>query len=129
MKNEWLNERLIIKSYTKKIREKNMRCAIDFDENKPLMEQNVSAWGEMQSLKEEPSYKESDIKDEKDKEFFKGYKSALDDVCNVLDNFVMDERISEDNSLDIQQWLAGELCMQLFSILDNQACEEMSEEE
>lgn len=104
-----------------------MRCAIDFDENKPLMEQEVRTWGEMQSLEEEPGYKESDIKDVKDKMYFMGYKAALDDVCNVLDNFVVDGELDEETSFDIQRWLSGELCMNLFSILDNEYCEEDDE--
>lgn len=35
-----------------------MRCALSFDENKELMDQKVAAWGEMQSLEEDPVYKE-----------------------------------------------------------------------
>ena len=92
-----------------------MRCALDFDENKPLFDQNVNAWGEMQSLSEEPSYREEDIKDDKDKEFFRGYKYACDEICNYLEDL-------DDNELsnDIQTCMAGNIAMQLFSILDNQ---------
>ena len=35
-----------------------MRCALSYDENKELMDQKVAAWGEMQSLEEDPVYKE-----------------------------------------------------------------------
>lgn len=35
-----------------------MRCALSFDEDKSLIDQKVSSWGEMQSMKEEPAYKE-----------------------------------------------------------------------
>lgn len=101
-----------------------MRCAIDYDENKPLIEQEVKAWGEMQSLKEEPAYKESDIKSANAKAFFLGYKAALDDACSVLDNFVDFNEIEEETSERMQQWLAGDMCMQLFSILDDESCEE-----
>lgn len=101
-----------------------MRCAIDFDENKPLLEQEVKAWGELQSLKEEPCYKESEIKDKNDKQFFMGYKAAMDDVCNILENLVMDGNLKKKKSEMIQMFMSGELCMNLFSILDNQYCEE-----
>ena len=97
-----------------------MRCAIDFDENKLLMEQNVRAWGEMQSLKEEPNYREEDIRDERAKNFFQGYKMALDDVCAVLGCCVEDGTISEEDSEEIQGLMGGDLCELLFSILDNQ---------
>lgn len=40
-----------------------MRCALSFDEDKDLIDQKVAAWGEMQSLKEEPCYREEDIAD------------------------------------------------------------------
>lgn len=103
---------------------KRMRCAIDFDENKPLVDQEIRAWGEMQSISEEPCYKESDIKKEKDREFFFGYKAALDDACNVLEQFVEFGDLDEATSEEIQCYLSGELCMQLFSILDNEYCEE-----
>lgn len=51
-----------------------MRCALNFDSEKDLVEQDLSAWGEYQSLSEEPSYKEIDIVSEREKNFFKGYK-------------------------------------------------------
>lgn len=105
-----------------------MRCAIDFDENKPLADQNVRAWGEMQSLEEEPEYKEEDIKGIPEKNFLHGYKCALDDVCNTLANFVEDGQLPEAVSNEMQLWFGGDLCMQLFSILDEEACEEDEEE-
>lgn len=97
-----------------------MRCALCFDENKDLTEQKLSAWGEMQSLEEDPGYKEEDIKDEKQKEYFFGYKMACDEFCKNLDNAVEDEMISEEASEHLQALMSGELAMQLFSILDYQ---------
>ena len=101
-----------------------MRCALKWDEEKDLIDQKLSAWGEMQSLTEEPHYKEDDIKNEKDKEFFFGFKMAFDFVCNILDNMVSDEEITEEISEEIQKYFPGELAMQLFSILDHQPQEE-----
>lgn len=97
-----------------------MRCALSFDKNKDLVEQKLSAWGEMQSLEEEPAYKEEDIKDEKEKEYFAGYKMACDKFCMDLDNMVEDEMISKEASDHLQALMAGSLAMQLFSILDYQ---------
>ena len=97
-----------------------MRCALSFDENKDLVEQKLSAWGEMQSLEEDPAYKEEDIKDEKQKECFIGYKMACDEFCKDLDGMVEDEMISEEASDHLQALIAGSLAMQLFSILDYQ---------
>ena len=101
-----------------------MRCALQYVSDKPLNEQSINAWGEMQSLKETPCYREEDIKDEKEQEYFKGYKMAVDDFCTILDNQVFDEVITEEQSDEIQKFLPGELAMLLFSILDNQASEE-----
>lgn len=97
-----------------------MRCAIYFDESKPLAEQEVMAWGETQSLDEEPSYKESDIKDEAQEKRFEGYKTAFDDVCTDLDNLVSDGVISEYQSGEIQNRMCSDLGRTLFSILDNE---------
>lgn len=97
-----------------------MRCALSFDENKELINQKVAAWGEMQSLEEDPAYKEEDIKDEKEAAFFRGIKTAMDSVCHDLENLVEEEEISEEASDELQALMAGELAMQLFSILDNQ---------
>ena len=97
-----------------------MRCALSYDENKELSEQSLSAWGEMQSLDEDPGYKEADIASEKERAYFKGFKAACDSVCHDLDALVDDEEISEEASGNIQALMAGELAMQLFSILDYQ---------
>lgn len=97
-----------------------MRCALSFDENKELIDQKLAAWGEMQSLEEDPAYKEEDIKDEKEAEYFRGFKAAFDVVCKDLESLVEDEDISEEASDEFQAIMAGELAMQLFSILDNQ---------
>lgn len=97
-----------------------MRCAVDFDESKPLYDQEVRAWGELQILTEEPEYKESDIKSKSERDFFDGYKYAFDDVVNILENLVDVEDISEEVSEQIQDWMSGKLCEMLFSILDNE---------
>lgn len=97
-----------------------MRCALSFDENKELMDQKVAAWGEMQSLEEDPAYKEEDIKDEKEREYFLGYKMACDEICKDIDNLVEDEMMSEEAYNHLQALMAGSIAMQLFSILDNQ---------
>lgn len=101
-----------------------MRCAIDFDENKPLREQEIKAWGELQSLKEEPAYKESDIKNDKSKNFFLGVKYAFDEVRTALDNLEEYEELNEDQNKIIQAHMSGSLCEILFSILDEEYCEE-----
>ena len=97
-----------------------MRCAIDFDENKELLNQNVNGWGEFQSLVEEPSYREEEIKSVENKEFFRGYKMALDDVCRNLEILVDDEVISQEASDEMQAYLSGDLWELLISILDNE---------
>lgn len=97
-----------------------MRCALSFDENKDLIDQKLSAWGEMQSLEEEPAYREENIKDEEQKEYFFGYKMAVDDMCKNLNMLIDSGDISEDASDELQAYMAGELAMQLFSILDYQ---------
>lgn len=95
-----------------------MRCELQFDAEKKLINQNVSAWGVMQSLNEELAYKEEDIKDKEDAEFFRGYKSAIDEACNLLDTMVEDEELAEDVSEHLQRCLAGSIVELLFSILD-----------
>ena len=97
-----------------------MRCAIDFDENKELLNQNVNGWGEFQSLVEEPSYREEEIKSVENKEFFRGYKMALADVSRNLEILVDDEVISQEASDEMQAYLSGDLWELLISILDNE---------
>ena len=97
-----------------------MRCALSFDENKDLIDQKLSAWGEMQSLEEDPAYKEEDIKDEKERQYFFGYKMAVDDMCKNLNMLIDSGDISDEGSDEFQAYMAGELAMQLFSILDYQ---------
>lgn len=97
-----------------------MRCALSFDENKELIDQKLAAWGEQQSLEEDPAYKEEDIKGEKEAAYFRGFKAAVDEVCHDLEALVDDEIISEEASDHLQALMAGELAMQLFSILDYQ---------
>lgn len=97
-----------------------MRCAVDFDENIPLYDQEIKAWGELQSLTEEPGYRERDIKEVEDQEFFKGFKFAFDSVCNTLDNLAFDGTIKTYQQEEIERFMSGALCEMLFSILDNQ---------
>lgn len=92
-----------------------MRCALSFNDNKTLVNQDVSAWGEMQALSEEPSYKEQDIKSNGDKDYLLGYKMAMDDVLASL------EAIEDEEERDyLKRVVYGDVAMQLFSILDRQ---------
>lgn len=97
-----------------------MRCALSFDEDKSLIDQKVAAWGVMQSLKEEPAYKEEDIKSREEAEFFRGYKFAIDEVCNNLDTMVEEGDLAENTSEHLQACFAGSIVELLFSILDNE---------
>ena len=97
-----------------------MRCALSYDKNKDLIDQKLSAWGEMQSLEEDPAYKEEDIKEEKERECLLGYKMACDEIWKDIDNLVEDEMMSEEASDHLQALMAGSIAMQLFSLLDNQ---------
>lgn len=94
-----------------------MRCALSFDEDKDLIDQNIAAWGEMQSLSEEPVYREEDIKSDKKKSFLMGYKMAVDDVCKDLKLLIDDGEIPEEASDKLQSLISGDIAMQLFSIL------------
>ena len=102
-----------------------MRCALCWDEDKPLMEQSVSAWGEMQAMDEVPCYKEDEIAAAVNKEFFRGAKFAMDQVCNILDNMQGDGELAQVTNEDIQHMMSGELCMLLFSILDDQGGDDL----
>ena len=97
-----------------------MRCALNFDEDKDLIDQKVMAWGEMQSLKEEPCYREEDIKGERQQAFFAGYKAAMSAVCKDINLLEEDGEITENASLSLQRLMAGSIAMQLFGILDSQ---------
>lgn len=98
-----------------------MRCALSFDENKSFINQELCAWGEMQSTKEEPAYKESDIHKERDKGFYLGCKAMADEVNVIIDG--IDDQLTEEQKgcfEYIRDCIMGELAMQLFVILDNQ---------
>ncbi|MCF0260645.1 MAG: hypothetical protein HUJ54_12375 [Erysipelotrichaceae bacterium] len=106
-----------------------MRCAVYIDENKDLISQNVKAWGELQSLNEEPCYREEDIKSAVDKAEFAGYKMALDDVIASAEDLTDLADAAAYGCLssglkrfveDIKDRCYGNLCMLLFSIIDNQ---------
>ena len=96
-----------------------MRCAISYDDEKHLMEQDVNAFSEMQSLQEAPAYREADITEEGDKEFFRGYKMAVDDLHKNIANLIEDEELTEEQGKELKRYMDGDLCMLLFSILDN----------
>jgi hypothetical protein len=100
-----------------------MRCALSFDENTALYEQKVKAWGELQSLDDEPAYKEEDIVDKEARVFFHGLKVAFETVANDLDDMVEDEEITEDASNKIQRGMCAELALHLFRIIDHQIAE------
>lgn len=97
-----------------------MRCAVSYNENEPLTLQEVKAWSELQSLSEEPAYRESDIKDDKGKQFFYGYKCALDDLKTVLENLEFDGALKRKKKELILDWMDGNLFDALVSILDDQ---------
>lgn len=97
-----------------------MRCILEFDENKDLIEQNVAAYSAMQPLSEPPVYKEEDIKDPKSKEFFRGYKFAIDDVCRTIENMVFDGELKKKKMLMIEDYMQGDIVMLLWSILDGE---------
>ena len=99
-----------------------MRCALDFDENKPLYDQEIAAWGEMQSLKEKPAYKESDIKDKMQKAFFIGCKYMAESIACHVENMQEIGQLDEYQVESIELNIQSELAMHLFSILDEQ-CE------
>ena len=91
-----------------------MRCALSYDDNKTFSSQKVSAWGEMQSLSEEPCYKEEDIESITDKEYLIGYKMAMDDISAML------YEIEDEERELLERAISGGIAMQLFSILDKQ---------
>lgn len=101
-----------------------MRCALKYDEEKEFIDQNVEAWSVMQSLEEEPAYKETDTKDKGDAEWFRGYKYAIDVICTDLVNAVENEVMTEDQANEIGCLFSGHICEMLFSILDNQEVED-----
>lgn len=90
-----------------------MRCALKYDDELRFAEQKVSSWGELQSLAEEPSYKEAELS-KGNAIAFMAYKMAMDDA---IDNY---EACSEaDYDIDVfKRMCAGSICEMLFSILD-----------
>ena len=98
-----------------------MRCALSVDFSKgSLTEQSLAAWGELQSLNEDPSYKESDIKGEPEAAYFSGYKAACDEMLNDIENLLEDGEITDNLSATLHDYVCGSLAMQLFIILDHQ---------
>lgn len=98
----------------------NMRCALRYDDETDFKDQKLAAWGELQSLGEEPAYKEEDIVAQKDKDYFFGFKCGIDEAVHDLDALLEDDEISEDAYDSLIILFTGELAMQLFSILDHQ---------
>lgn len=101
-----------------------MRCALKCDKETLFKDQSLCAWGEMQSLKEEPEYREEDIKDKRDIAYFYGFKSGLDEARIDLENLLEDGEVSEEAYSFLRRLFEGELAMQLFIILDHQKEEE-----
>lgn len=98
-----------------------MRCVLDYEAGKTFAEQSVNAWGIMQSLTEEPCYREDDIKDPRDRSYFCGYKAAIDESIMSLSEIIFDDI---DSIEEFKDWCAANICMMLFSILDTQSeCE------
>lgn len=92
-----------------------MRCALMYDVNEFFSEQKVAAWGEMQSLTEEPSYKETDL-DEKNALYFTAYKSAMDDAIINYNECLDKDFVTEE----FKKLCAGSICELLFSLIDEQ---------
>lgn len=97
-----------------------MRCALSYDNETDFKDQKIAAWGELQSLEEDPAYKEEDIEDERDKAYFMGFKCGIDEAVHDLDTLLEDNEISEDAYDSLMILFTGELAMELFSILDHQ---------
>lgn len=93
-----------------------MRCAIKYSYDKTFYEQTLEAWGEMQSIGEDPCYKENELNAE-NKVIFNAYKVAMDDA---ITNY---ETLHEDNEQEVEKFkdlCAGDVCLLLFSLLDEQ---------
>lgn len=97
-----------------------MRCALSYDKENDFSQQKISAWGEMQSLEEEPCYKEEDIESETDRAYFHGFKCGIDEALHDIDMLVEDGNIEAEQKEELLPFFTGELAMQLFSILDHQ---------
>ena len=114
-----------------------MRCTLDYEDDKTFEEQSVNAWGVMQSLSEDPCYREDDIKDPRDRAYFCGYKAAIDESINSLRDILFDyfeddnesddyrESVYDESDSDeilkkFKEWCSANICMMLFSILDAQ---------
>lgn len=107
-----------------------MRCALQFDPEHDFAFQKVNAWSTMQSMKDEPSYREDDINNKIDKAYFDGYKSACDDVIRDVVAWAENDatgRLTDENGdilpgvvEDIKDIISSSICEVLFSILDEQ---------
>ena len=99
-----------------------MRCALQYNEKKELAMQKVKAWGEMQSLEDEPSYKEEDLTEES-RTWFHGFKCAIDYAINDLKyNMFMSEPcgfVQDEIDREVRI-LIGEVAMMLFVLIDEQ---------
>lgn len=97
-----------------------MRCALSYDEETNFQDQKVNAWGEMQSLDEEPEYREEEIENEVDRAYFSGFKAGIDEALHDIDMLIEDGEITEEQKEELMEYVTGELAMQLFSIIDHQ---------
>lgn len=97
-----------------------MGCVLKFNENETLSDQNLSAWGLNQSTDEEPAYREEDIKSEKDRAWFKGYKEAYNEAIDTIENSAFDGDIAEKQAKALKEQFHGDICLMLYSIIDGQ---------
>ena len=120
-----------------------MRCALYFDAEKCLCDQDVATWGQYQSLSEDPDYKETDIKDPVDRQAFYIAKHMVDEISMDFDNYldgietedeygpdvvaIHEKRVITEAFEDIMEGLTGEICMLLYHILDNQEDDDIME--
>lgn len=101
-----------------------MRCALKYDEEKDFSDQIVSAWGVMQSLNDDPCYKESDLNEE-NRKWFDAYKFGVDDSIHMLecylencDLFATDD--IEDCVNEFKDICSAEICEMLYTLIDDQ---------
>jgi hypothetical protein len=92
-----------------------MRCSLKYNKEQHFNEQMVEAWGEMQSVNDEPSYKESDLNKE-NALYFRAYKLAMDSAIGLFGIIHEEEELREE----FEAMCAGDICMLLFSLLDEQ---------
>lgn len=93
-----------------------MRCALRYDEDQLFADQKVEAWGELQSLSEEPCYKETEL-NKANAKYFYAYKCGIDDAIGDFTCLIDEDEESVEHFKDL---CAGSVCEMLFSLLDEQ---------